>query len=362
MAPATIDGSPVALDAAVAEAARLLAASRAPVIAGLGADVAGTRAAIMLAARLGGAIDHMHADAVLRDLDVQREAGVVLTSPGEARLRGDLVLIVGASASPPVLVDLLAHPPAPEFASQRGVVWIGAGRKPPALPEHNLMRFAGGNAQHLPSILAALRARVAGRALGTTPLPLKALDAIAAELKTARFGVAVWTAATLDALAIEMLCGLVADLNAGTRFAGLPLPADDHAAGVLQVCGWMTGFPMRTGFGRGRPEHDPWRFDAARLVDSGEADCAVWISAYGQTMPPWRRAIDTIVLGAPISTAARVQIRVGTPGIGHDAAQFDPRLGALAWTGATVPAESISVADAIARITGALADGRQSPC
>ena len=61
----------------------------------------------------------------------------------------------------------------------------------------------------------------------------------------------MWSAANLDVLAIEMLCGLVQDLNAQTRFTGLPLAAGDNALGVLQACGWMTGFPMRTGFGRG---------------------------------------------------------------------------------------------------------------
>ena len=50
----------------------------------------------------------------------------------------------------------------------------------------------------------------------------------------------------------------------------------------------MTGFPMRTAFGRGYPEHDPWRFDATRLVESGEADGALWISAYRATKPQWR--------------------------------------------------------------------------
>ena len=49
----------------------------------------------------------------------------------------------------------------------------------------------------------------------------------------------------------------------------------------------MTGFPVRTGFGRGYPEHDTWRFDSTRLVDSGEADAAIWISAYGAEAPPW---------------------------------------------------------------------------
>ena len=73
MGHAWIDGRPVALQAAIAEAARLLGASRVPVVAGLGTDIAGARAAIALAARLGAAIDHMHSHAVLGDVDVMRE-------------------------------------------------------------------------------------------------------------------------------------------------------------------------------------------------------------------------------------------------------------------------------------------------
>ena len=79
------------------------------------------------------------------------------------------------------------------------------------------------------------------------------------------------------------------DLNAPTRFSGLPLAPADNAMGVLQTCGWMTGFPMRTGFGRGFPEHDPWLFDGQRLVDSGEADCVLWISAYRAAAPAMAR-------------------------------------------------------------------------
>ena len=107
-------------------------------------------------------------------------------------------------------------------------------------------------------------------------------------MKAARFGVAVWTAASLGALEIEMLNGLVRDLNETTRFSTLPLAAPDNGAGVLAACGWMTGFPMRTGFGEGVPIHDPWRFDAERLVASGETDCVLWISAFGAAPPAWR--------------------------------------------------------------------------
>ncbi len=41
----------------------------------------------------------MHSAALLRDLDVMREAGVMSTTPGEARIRGDVVLLVGGGLS-----------------------------------------------------------------------------------------------------------------------------------------------------------------------------------------------------------------------------------------------------------------------
>ena len=84
---AWIDGKAVALKAAIAEAAKLLGASRFPLIAGLGADVAGTRAAIALAERLGAAIDHMHSDVLLRRLDSMREAEVMITTAADVRAR-----------------------------------------------------------------------------------------------------------------------------------------------------------------------------------------------------------------------------------------------------------------------------------
>jgi formylmethanofuran dehydrogenase subunit B len=96
MSHAWIDGRPVALHVATAEAARLLAASRVPVVAGLGTDIAGARAAIALAERIGASIDHMNSDTVLRDVEVMRAAGIMLTTPNEARLRADVLLMIGA--------------------------------------------------------------------------------------------------------------------------------------------------------------------------------------------------------------------------------------------------------------------------
>src|SRR5262249_51371972 len=122
---AWIDGRPVALDAAVAEAARLLATSRLPVIAGLGTDVGGARAALALAESIGAIVGHLHSAALLRDPDAKREAGVMATTPNEAAVRADTLLLVGAATA--ARAELFARKPGREVADGfvRRLIWVG---------------------------------------------------------------------------------------------------------------------------------------------------------------------------------------------------------------------------------------------
>ena len=351
MAEAWIRGSAVVFDAAISEAAKLLAASRMPVIAGLGTDVAGARAAIKLAQRLGGVIDHMHSAALLRDLDVMREAGMMVTTSNEARLRADLLLLVG-----PGLIKAWPDLPARLFRdAKRRIVWLCPGTAAKATGDGHKFEIIGNDPTDLPTVLAALRARCAGHPAGNTKVAAHTIDALAADLAKAHFGVAVWSATELDGLTIEMLCGLVKDLNEATRFSSLPLAPPDNAGAVQQVSGWMTGFPLRTGFARNYPEHDPWRFDASRLIDSGEADCALWISATGSALPSWKREVPLIALAAePNDLRAEVAIAVGRPGIDHDAVEYLAATGTLAAINASKFRDTISVADAVGKIAAAL--------
>ena len=144
MAHAWIAGRAATIEAAAAEAARLLALSRLPAIVGLGTDIAGARAAIALAERLGGVIDHMHSDAVLRDLDVMREAGMMVTTLNEARLRADTVVVIGAGPFTRLELtqDLLAAPTAPEIGDhvKRRVFWLCPGRSHAAVTPANRSR------------------------------------------------------------------------------------------------------------------------------------------------------------------------------------------------------------------------------
>jgi formylmethanofuran dehydrogenase subunit B len=370
---AWIEGTRASPARAAESAARLLSASAQPLIAGLGADVDGARRAVALAERVGGVIDHMHSAAILRDLDSLRETGVMITTPGEARIRADVLVLVGDGAEEawPTLSERLPSGPArsDSFDAPRRLVVLSTGRRSEVLrhagPTETIVlgegaRFAAG--------LAALRAQVKGRRVMAQPdSALPNLDSITGQLKRARFGVAIWSASNLDALEIEMINGLVRDLNDFTRFSSFPLPRSDNGAGVLAVCGWMTGFPMRTGFGTGAPIHDPWRFDSRRLVESGEADCVLWISAFGVPPPEWAAASISIALcdrSVRLPQAPKVRIEVGRPGVDHDAVLHCLHTDVLVAVRAASPSANAppSVGEALALIAGSLHDEGAEIC
>ncbi|MDE3176591.1 MAG: tungsten formylmethanofuran dehydrogenase [Pseudomonadota bacterium] len=330
---AWIDGAPASFDAAVIEAARLLGASAAPLFAHIGADVAGAREAALLAEQTGAALDHADSQALFTNLDPVRESGAMLTTPLEAA-RADLLLLIGDGVFDvwpdlaPRLVDRLAQ--------GARTVWLcdSAG----ARAGIESIAISAGVARL--SALARLRAEAKLRPLAATP---DALRALAKRLREAKFGVAVWSGADLEPLAVEAIHGLVRDLNETTRFSTLPLAAPD-ALGVEQVCGWMTGFPLRTGFACGRPEHDPWRYDARRMIAAGEADCVVRVSAFASEAH--------IAIGWDEAPAS-VRFAVGRPGVDHDAILYDPRVGTFVAHPAATPAGR-SVAQILAAIRARL--------
>ncbi len=355
MVEARIEGKAASLAAAAERSAEILSRARFPVIAGLGADVAGARAAILLAERVRGAYDHMHSDEIFADLNVTRQAGAMVTTPSVARLRADVLLLIGNDLTLiwPELFERLALEKAPLYALQpapRKLIWIG----PPAGAAIAGVAVETIETRDLHATLASLRARVAGRPIAAPDDLKQKLDAAAAILNQAHFGVAVWGSRQLDSLAVEMATGLIIDLNKTTRFTSLPLGRADNASGVVQTSGWSTGFPVRTSFGRGFPEHDSWRFDAARLIESGEADAALWISAYGAEAPPWKRKAPLIALaphGTRFLNEPQVYVEIGRPGVDHDCVEFAREVGALVAREASRPSEKISVAAFLSSIS-----------
>jgi formylmethanofuran dehydrogenase subunit B len=345
-AAAWIDGEPVSFDLAVSQAARLIGASEAAVFAHLGSDAVGTREAVLLAEQVGGVLDHASSAGMVANLDAMRETGVMLTTPLEAAVRADVVWLVGdfaLEAWPELERRILAR--ARRSLNQNAARRVVRTRTTAAASPLGGTTCAIGEGAERLAQLADLRARANRRVVGAGD----DLDAVAAILRDAKFGVAIWGAGELEPLAIEAINGLVRDLNGTSRFSTLPLVSADNGAGVEAVCAWMTGFPLRTGFARGAPDHDPWRYDSRRLISAEETDCVIWVSSFEGGAPPDVR-VDVALCEPSVAAPARVRIDVACPGIDYDAVLYDARVGALVAQTAARPRPKPTVATALAAI------------
>ena len=363
MSEAWVNGKAAPLHEAVAAAAALLGASRSPVIAGMGADMAGTRAAILLAEKLGAAFDHMHANWLLADLDVLRSAGAMLTTPNEIRLRADTVLLVGARAAGYAGLPRLLAPAHPGLSLQEGarrVICVG-----PVKPGFKDAQHVRAGADGLTALASALLCALREKPVGAGPLAPEKIKALAAVLRQAKFGVALWSAEDfVNAPMLPfLLMDLVAALNDTTRFSALPLSPAGNGAGVVQTAAWMTGFPMRTSFARGYAEHDPWRFDAARMAQAGETDAALWISAYEDATPDWAGKTPLVALtgtAAKFASPPQVRITVGKPGRDHDGVELSAETSTFVPVSASAPSAAPTAAQVLTQISAALTEGGRS--
>lgn len=335
--PPMVDGRPVEQAVALERAAAILAQARAPVFA-VAADVAGARAALRLADRLGGVIDHPDSDGLFLNLRILQDSGSLTTTLSEVRNRADVVLMVGADPrlALPRFFERCLDPRQTLFQDkpiERRLFRLGPSTtEQDPIPPHPDVTELSCAVEHLPQAIAAINALLRGghvAAAGVPGLDPDRLGQIVDRLKTARYAVVAWTPASLVHAGGELigrgLLDLVRHLTLSTRASLLALGGGGNVLGVNQVCLWQTGYPLRTAFGRGVPEHDPYRFAARRMVAQGEADALVWISAFAEAAPPTGTEVPTIVLAPAVVEAARgvaACIPVGTPGLDHGGQMF----------------------------------------
>ena len=326
-APARPQVDGVACDEAeaIAAAARLLAASRQPLFGGLGTDVAGARALYPLACRTGAICDPAAGPALLHGLRALQDRGAFTTTLAEVRARADLIVCVGSWPNERY----------PEFLRRCGVGEGGAAQVIVLEPASTTLADAGLEGIErvrfdgdLFDAVAMLAARVAGRAAGDAGARAGgeaggALAALAARLKASRYAVLAYESSRLPAqgaLIVEMLNRVVTTLNQRTRAALLPLGGGEGASTVNAVFAWLSGLPLRTRAAPAGLEHEPLRFDAARLIADRAVDALLWIASFG-TEPAPPAELPRIVLGHPgfaaaVQGAATVFVPVATPGIG----------------------------------------------
>jgi len=332
---ARVDGKEVSLDIAVAKAAELLRASNQPVIGGCATDVNGMRGVMALADHSGAVVDNMNFTGARRNFLALQDSGWMNTTLAEIKNRCDLLLIVG--------VDLEGF--APRFferylwnqesmflgdTSQREIIYIGkapsgnastspVGVKAKVLPCAD---------EDLPEVMAVLRALVKDKKIvaeNICGIALSDLQAVAEQLKAAKYGVVTWAAGALNfdhaELMVQMLSEMVKDINnMDTRCSGFPLGGKEGDQTANQVCGWTSAYPARARFSSGFPEYDPFLYDSNAMLANGEADVLVWVQAFNVASVPPQTDKPAIVVarsGMLFDTEPDVFIPVGTPGIDH---------------------------------------------
>jgi formylmethanofuran dehydrogenase subunit B len=275
------------------------------------------------------------------------DRGTSFTTPREPRNRADVLLLVGPAAGrSETVAQIMSGKPVLSAGEGgvRDVLWLCEGGAGNALSSDDVMKL-GGDLAAIHGILGVLNTALKGRPIpadGFGGLTQAAYEEIAGRLMTARFGVIAWSSEDLDALAMQSLLDAADHLNQSTRVTTLPLGGPAPAQTAALVSSWTTGFPARTGFARGFPEYDPWRFDAARLVTSGECDALVWVSSFEAAAPGWKADVPTIALTAPGTVFARapeVFFRTAIPGTGADAELYSQSMQTLVHARATEPSD-----------------------
>jgi formylmethanofuran dehydrogenase subunit B len=353
---------------ALERAAELLGQARLPVIGGLLTDIAGAEAALALAQKLGGVIDHDAGEALARSTRLMRETGACPASFGEVRNRADIVVLIGEAplARDRGLINELF--PAEEGLPRRGdnpreLVVLG-GKKPRGVGDVAVTALPL-KEEDLPTLVGRLAMAVAGRPVSGDAKPDAKIARLAERLLGAAFPVFVYSAGELEEPVIHVVLDMVRHLCLTTRAATLNLAASGNGDGVNLCSAWTCGLPVRTRFVNGLPEHDPWLYASERLIGSGEADALLFVDALEAEGAAPPRGVLTVLLTRDQGrrAAAEIVIEVASAARDHDAELYLPRISGIGVVKATQAATTApTVAATLARIADLVPLAEAGPC
>ena len=236
---ARVDGRAVTVEEASDAAVAILAQARAPLVYGLGGtSCEAQRLAVAIAEATGAVIDPAGASGAGL---AYAAIGSSTATFGEIRDRAELVVVWRADN--PRLLERLRPRALVELDGDFETLW-------------------------------ELRARVKGAPLRD---PTPELDDLARRLLDARHVAFIHGA--LDELDALALFELVRDLNRDRHAVTLAVRSEGNARGAEDVLAWQTGFPAAVSFARGYPRANPGEFSAAALLERGEVDAALVVTA-----------------------------------------------------------------------------------
>lgn len=339
----SVKGEKVELDKAIQNAASLIKNSQHPLFAGLGTEVKGMRAVIDLAKKANATLDHMHSEGTVNNTLTLQNIGYQTTTMTEVKNRADVVLVIGTTLdeSHPRFFeklvwnkDSLFEKPTPE------VIYLGIPKTcdtktTTASPSGKLPKVINAEIANLPEIMHALNALLnakspihkKGDATQIANIKLSTLNNLIEKLKSAQYGVVVWSTSSLKAiphseLTIQSIVTFINKLNETNRVAGLPLNSGDGDTTVNNTNTWITGYPTRMRFINGNPSFDARALSTNKQLS--QCDSLLWISTFNPVKRPQCSA-PTIVIGHPntqFDTLPNVFIPVAVPGVHQTGTMF----------------------------------------
>lgn len=327
-----VEGVDVDLDTAINTAVKLLKKTCSPLFSGMATDVNGNRSILQLADKLGGTVDHMHSDSLLRNVKAMSDQGWIMTTLTEIKNRADLVIFIGTDASEHSrFYERIIWLEETLFIDQaeREVVYIGKGLK---------TKLGISPLGKRPSVVTndinetAITMNALNAILNDTPLQtkkaggasIKHLQKLAQKITAAEYPVFIWSPSNLDfshaELAVGAICNVVRTLSKSQRAAGFSLGGADASSTATAVCTWQTGYPTRVSFAKGYPDYNPSRYSTTEILQNSQADALIWVSTISANKLPPSTKLPCIVIGEPgmqLTTPPTVFIPAGTPGLDH---------------------------------------------
>ena len=332
---ASIAGKATDLNYAIQAAAKILQASKQPLFAGLGTEVKGMRSVMRLAEKTGATLDHIHSEGAVRNTLALQNGGWQNTTLTEVKNRATLILAIGTdivSSHPRFFEKLVWNANSMFDKTSPEVIYLGVAKEKTNAgisPDGKQPMVIEAETSKLPEIINTLHALMNSK----NPLHKKSasdqiggvtiasLQAILEKLKAAEYAVVVWAAGNFKyahaELTVQSITQLIAKFNETSRIAGLPLNAGDGDMSVNNTSTWLSGYPTRNRFTRGKAEYDTYHFSSAQQLKT--CDALLWISTFNAHQPPPSN-VPTIVIGHPNMQFDRVPdvfIPAGIPGIDH---------------------------------------------
>ncbi len=292
-------GAVASFDDAIAAAARLLKASKYPLIYGLSRSTTeGQREAVALAETLGATIDTTASTGHAPSILALQQVGESTCTLGEVKQRADLVIYWGSDPATTHPRHRERYcPPRPG----RTTIVIDETITPTACEVDRFYQLDPGSHGDQ---LWRMRLALCGHSTTLAPEWLELIEL----MKGCKFGVIFFgaglTQVPLAHRTIEALLQLVTDLNDHTRFYARRMRRYGDVAGADSVLAWQTGYPFGVNFSAGYPRYQPGEFTGPEMLIRKEIDAAILVgSETANDLPPAAlehlRTIPTIVLDSP---------------------------------------------------------------